>query len=104
KFDAALKDADELLSTAGNNTKLNLPALRLIKALSLLSTAGKETEALGALKELIDKGPADAPEVRTGRARRAQILYNNKAYADARADFLILSDPAKAASPEEAAE
>src|SRR5205823_11071154 len=84
------------------DAKLNLPALRLIKAMALLSQNGKESEALGALNELISKGPADSPEVRQGVSRRAYVLFANKKYAEAKADFVLLSDPAKAASPREA--
>lgn len=104
KFEPALKDAEELLANPSEDIKPNLPALRLIKALSLLSNKDREKDALVALNELIDKGPADAPQVRTGRLRRAALLFSNKSYAEAKADYVALSDPAKAATPDEAAE
>ena len=100
--DGALADAEELLNKGAGDARLSLPALRIIKAMALLSQAGKEKEALAALDELISKGPADAPEVRQGLVRRAYILFKDKRYADAKADFVLLSDPAKGGTQQEA--
>lgn len=104
QFPGALADASDLLDKSADDPKLNLPALRLIKAVALLSQQGKESDALTALNDLIAKGPADAPEVRQGLSRRAYLLFAQKKYADAKADFMTLSDPAKAATPQEAAD
>ncbi len=79
-----------------------MTALRLIKAMALLSLPGKENDALAAFNDLIAKGPADAPEVREGLSRRAALLFAKKMYAEAKPDFIALSDPAKAASPKDA--
>jgi len=98
----ALADADELLNKGGGDTRLSLPALRIIKAMALLAQPEKETDALAAFNDLITKGPADAPEVRQGISRRAFLLFKNKKYADAKADFVVLSESSKAASPQDA--
>lgn len=110
-YAGALADSSDLLSKTDtpppdgkDGAKLNLPALRLIKAVSLLAMPGKEADALAALNELIAKGPADAPEIRQGISRRAYVLFKDKKYAEAKNDFLILSDPAKAATLQEAAD
>ena len=101
QFPGALADADALLK-APNDPRISLPALRFIRAMALLSTPEKEPDALAAFDDLIAKGPADAPEVRQGISRRAFLLFKNKKYAEAKTDFLTLSDPAKAASPADA--
>ncbi len=98
----ALADADELLIKGASDARVSLPALRIIKAMALLAQPDKENDALAAFNELIAKGPADAPEVRQGISRRAFLLFKNKKYAEAKADFMLLSDPAKAATPQDA--
>ncbi len=98
----ALADAEELLAKGTADARLSLPALRIVKAMALLAQNGKEADALAAFDDLIVKGPSDAAEVRQGLARRAYILFKNKKYAAAKADFVQLSDPAKALSPQEA--
>ncbi len=98
----AIADADELLIKGAGDARLSLPALRLIKAMALLGQPGKENETLAAFSDLIAKGPPEAAEVRQGISRRAFLLFKSKKYADAKADFVVLSDPAKAATPQDA--
>jgi TolA-binding protein len=91
KHAEALADAEALLkkdATAELNPRL--PAMRLIKALALLGQPGKEAEAEAALAELIQAGPADAPEVRQGLVRRAYLRFAAKRYAEAKTDFAAL--------------
>jgi len=98
----AMADADALIKK-GNTDELKsrLPALRLIRALALLGQPGKEADAEAALGELIAAGPADAPEVRQGLLRRAQLRFDTKKYKEAKEDFAAAAgDLTKPLTPE----
>jgi TolA-binding protein len=98
----ALADADALIKKGNaDELKTRLPALRLIKALALLGQPGKEADAETALGELITAGPADAPEVRQGLLRRAQLRFDTKKYKEAKDDFATAAgDLSKPLTPE----
>ena len=87
----AQADADELLKTPGTDSKLNYPAIRLIKALALAAQPEKHAEALAALNEVIAQSPATAPEAQQALMRRAYVLFKEKKFADAKPDFVKLA-------------
>lgn len=103
KHAEAQADAEALLKKgAGADPQNRLPALRLIKALALLAQPGKEAGAEAALTDVIQAGPADAPEVRQARLRRAHLRFEGKKFAEAKADFAALAPHADQALNAEA--
>ncbi|HYG78278.1 MAG TPA: tetratricopeptide repeat protein [Planctomycetota bacterium] len=87
KFAEAQADSAAAIKAAGKDSAQRLPALRLIGALALLSQKDKPAEAEAALSEIIQQGPPAAPEVKQAMLRRAQLRFDAKKFAEAKADF-----------------
>jgi len=88
----AQADVEQLLKKeAGTDKKERLATLRLIRALALTAQPGKEAQAEAALTDLIQAGPADAPEVKQALLRRANLRFDGKKFAQAKEDFAALA-------------
>jgi TolA-binding protein len=101
QYGEALADAEALLKRPDVGERA--VAARLLKALGLELLPGQAKEAEEAYTELIQAGPAAAPELRQGLRRRAQLRFQAKRFEEAQGDlaaFLGGKEPQAGALPE----
>lgn len=90
QYAESLADAELLLKRAAPGPRA--PAVRLLKAACLEALPGKTEAAAAAYEDLIKAGPSNAPELRQGLRRRAQLRFEAKQFAEAEKDLAVFLD------------